>query len=451
MSFQKFPVLSEEQNWPTTTSNDGANFIPFTGKEQEKPSKKEEEFLAQLFDMSTMFKDDLSSYDIPSNNDVFIPMQTPSPSMNTEPLNQSPSQYQNDVSPQFYSPPPSDTQYYGNSLSYAPSPDNGSHSAAADPLVSTFNEGMSPPNNDIYPGTDTFEKPSDDLQILLNEILAVENLPMESNMLGPDNTSPNNDIPMTALIMDEEENNEIRGSEANQDTIIPVDDNFQFPPPSKKRHSESSMEESPPPSIKVKIPPMSLHPMSNEPLHSPLSDHEKSSPKTPSQKSRSSTSLFGQKEDEIIHKLLIPQRGSENKPITRDKLVTMNVEDFNALLDQVGLTEIEVAFMKEWRRRGKNKMAAQIARKRKRDELSDLQDEIKLLRHQKAQLKQSASSLKASLSSFKRRAELAEERIYRKYSATHGLLVSKETHNIHVTDDGKTMLVPRISSQVLLV
>ena len=450
ISFQKYSMLQDENNW-SPMNNDGANYMPSLGFSKKELQTKDDDILAQLFDLSGMINDD--SYDIPLHDEMLIPVQTPSPTVSSDPTNQIQTQYQPaEFSPQGYSQP-SDSPQYNNMLPYSVSPDSGT--SITDPLVSVFNEGqLSPPNNDLYPGAGNVDNSNDDLQLLLNEILAVENLPMECNTLGPDNSPPNNEIPsmpMTPM----EENNEFKNVHSNEDISIPFD-TFEFPPPTKKRLSESSsgssssgMDESPPPSVSHIS--MDSHMSPPESLHSPISEHELGDPKTPSYKPRLTTTLFGQKEEDIIDKLLIPKHGANTKPVTRDKLVTMNVEDFNALLDQVRLTEIEVAFMKEWRRRGKNKMAAQVARKRKRDELSELQDEIDLLRRRKAQLKQTVYNFKTKTTSFKKRAQASEERIFQKYSAAHGSLVSRGTHSIHVTDDGKTMLVPRISSQILLV
>ena len=448
LTFQKYPTLLDEQN--SVMNNQGASYLPTSFQMDKKEQLlSEDDVLAQLFDLSGMLNDD-SPYESQSHDNMLIPVQTPSPTMVTEPTNQIQTEHfpATELSPaEGNNSPFVDNFYYNNNNahpSYSASPDNGCY--GADPLVSLFNEGFSPPNNDLYPRIDSVEKPNDDLQILLDEILAVENLPIETNSFTQDNCYDNNDIPSLPMTI-EEETNDPRSVDSNDDHLIPID-RFQFPPPSKKRNSESSMDESPPPSVVT-------HSAHSSPIYSPHTppddDYDGTTPKSSTHKARPSVNLFGQKEDDIIEKLLTPKLGSLSKPITRDKLVTMNVEDFNALLDQVGLTEIEVAFMKEWRRRGKNKMAAQIARKRKRDELSELRDEIELLRRQKAQLKQSAHRIKTTVTSFKRRAQAAEERIYSKYSAAHGRLVSRNTHNIHVTDDGKTMLVPRVSSQVLLV
>lgn len=164
-----------------------------------------------------------------------------------------------------------------------------------------------------------------------------------------------------------------------------------------------------------------------------------------------STILFGKHEDEIIHKLLAPQPGAHAKPVSRDKLVSMPVEEFNQLLEQASLSEIEVAFMKEWRRRGKNKAAAQIARKRKREEVSDLEGEVKALRKQKAELNKKYDRLRSQIATLKKRSMAAEDRVYRQQTRLTGKAVSRDTHLIHLTDDDKLLLVPRIRSQVLTI
>lgn len=164
-----------------------------------------------------------------------------------------------------------------------------------------------------------------------------------------------------------------------------------------------------------------------------------------------STILFGKHEDEIIHKLLAPRPGAANKPVSRDKLVSMPVEEFNQLLEQASLSEIEVAFMKEWRRRGKNKAAAQIARKRKREEVTDLEGEVKALRKQKAELNRKYDRLRSQIATLKKKSMAAEDKVYRQQTKLTGKTVSRDTHLIHLTDDNRLLLVPRISSQVLTI
>ena len=161
--------------------------------------------------------------------------------------------------------------------------------------------------------------------------------------------------------------------------------------------------------------------------------------------------LFGKHEGEIIHKLLAVSRSTKRKPITRDKLITIAVEEFNQLLEEAHLSEIEVAFMKEWRRRGKNKAAAQVARKRKREEVSGLDEEVQKMRQQKEELQKRYNHLRSLVESLKKRSSIAEDKLFQKQSQVSREPITRNTHHIHVTDDDKLLLIPRTSSKVLLV
>ena len=161
------------------------------------------------------------------------------------------------------------------------------------------------------------------------------------------------------------------------------------------------------------------------------------------------TLLFGKHEGEIIHKLLAPNIQSQKYPITRDTLITIPVEEFNQLLEQAELTEIEVAFMKEWRRRGKNKAAAQVARKRKREEVSDLDREVQDMRQQKNELEQKYNRLRSLVESLKKRTLAAEDKLFKKHHQSVQS-VSRSSHLLHVTDDKKLLFVPRDSSNILV-
>lgn len=161
--------------------------------------------------------------------------------------------------------------------------------------------------------------------------------------------------------------------------------------------------------------------------------------------------LFGKDEGEIIHRLLTAKTTLQNKPVTRDKLVSMPVEEFNQLLEEAKFSEIEVAFMKEWRRRGKNKAAAQVARKRKREEVSDLDEEVHMLRQQKVELERKYDRLRSQVESLKERSLAAENKLFQKQSEVLMAPVSRSSHSIHVMDDNKLLLIPRVSSKILLV
>lgn len=235
------------------------------------------------------------------------------------------------------------------------------------------------------------------------------------------------------------------------DSILPPTKRLQELPPS---HSEASspvshMHISPAP---TPLPPSSPpSPIETKPdIKSIISPPFLDLPAT-EKLSKSSPLLFGKTEDEILLKVLVHRSGPNSKPVTREKLILMPVEDFNRLLDVSELNEIEVAFMKEWRRRGKNKTAAMVARKRKRDELTDLDIEVEQLRKQKAGLKLKFDRLRSDISTLKERTRLAEDRVYQRYTRQSGIPVSRDSHVIHVDKAGKVLLGPRTTSQQLLL
>ena len=228
-----------------------------------------------------------------------------------------------------------------------------------------------------------------------------------------------------------------------------IEGDYMLPPPNKRQEDNNRHWDF---ERKPHFSPLSPKKESSPSPHAPMKTPSPPLRKQPDDKHKSKTKgkptlLFGKDEGEIIHKLL----AANNKPITRDKLITIPVEEFNKLLDAAKLTEIEVAFMKEWRRRGKNKAAAQVARKRKREEVSGLDEEVEIMRQQKIELEKRYNQLQSIIKSLKERSTSAEDKLYKKQSETMMEPVSRDTHLIHVTDDDKLVLIPKISSKIIVV
>ena len=223
-----------------------------------------------------------------------------------------------------------------------------------------------------------------------------------------------------------------------------IQEDYMLPPPNKRQEPQLWSPKEKPPS-----PPPAKQ--ASPPRVKQIGSPQDSSVKHKVKSKAKPTLLFGKHEDEIIHKLLATDDGATSKPVTRDKLITMPVEEFNQLLDGAKLTEIEVAFMKEWRRRGKNKAAAQVARKRKREEVSGLDGQVEKMRQQKVELEKKYDQLRSLVESLKERSRAAEEKLLQKQSKSLMEPISRDTHLIHVTDNEKLLLIPRISSKVLLV
>jgi len=73
-------------------------------------------------------------------------------------------------------------------------------------------------------------------------------------------------------------------------------------------------------------------------------------------------------------------------PFTVDQIVYTPVDSFNEMLTQYPLSSEQQLLIKDIRRRGKNKIAAQNCRKRKVETISQMQEDVELLRRKKKEL-----------------------------------------------------------------
>lgn len=73
-------------------------------------------------------------------------------------------------------------------------------------------------------------------------------------------------------------------------------------------------------------------------------------------------------------------------PFSIDHIINLPVEDFNELLAKHHLSEAQLTLIRDIRRRGKNKVAAQNCRRRKLDILQDLERSVDGLRRHRARL-----------------------------------------------------------------
>ena len=128
--------------------------------------------------------------------------------------------------------------------------------------------------------------------------------------------------------------------------------------------------------------------------------------------------------------LKVPKSHQPSVSLDRDKLIDMPVEEFNVLLQASLLPESGVAFMKEWRRKGKNKKAAQIARKRKRDEMGGLEGEVQSLKETASVKEEERAGLLQQLKEWRRKCEGLEDQLLVRYSQERGTSYSRDSHRL---------------------
>ncbi|KAG8201375.1 hypothetical protein JTE90_016850 [Oedothorax gibbosus] len=88
------------------------------------------------------------------------------------------------------------------------------------------------------------------------------------------------------------------------------------------------------------------------------------------------------------------KRAKELKlPISICDIINLAIDEYNERLSKYELTDAQLTLIRDIRRRGKNKVAAQNCRKRKMDQISSLQQDLGFLQREKMQLKSKQNHL----------------------------------------------------------
>lgn len=75
-----------------------------------------------------------------------------------------------------------------------------------------------------------------------------------------------------------------------------------------------------------------------------------------------------------------------NIQLNLHQVVETTADEFNELIKELALNQEQINVVKDIRRRGKNKVAAQICRKRKLDSIDSLKEDVEHLRERKSSL-----------------------------------------------------------------
>uniref|UniRef100_A0A224YUU8 Nuclear factor erythroid 2-related factor 1/3 n=1 Tax=Rhipicephalus zambeziensis TaxID=60191 RepID=A0A224YUU8_9ACAR len=84
-----------------------------------------------------------------------------------------------------------------------------------------------------------------------------------------------------------------------------------------------------------------------------------------------------------------------NLPLSNAEIVDLPIDEFNERLAKYELTEAQLALIRDIRRRGKNKVAAQNCRKRKLDQILSLQQDVEALHLEREELERRHEELLA--------------------------------------------------------
>ncbi|XP_042263983.1 transcription factor NF-E2 45 kDa subunit [Thunnus maccoyii] len=134
-------------------------------------------------------------------------------------------------------------------------------------------------------------------------------------------------------------------------------------------------------------------------------------------------------------------------PFPMDKIINLPVDDFNELLTQYSLTETQLALVRDIRRRGKNKVAAQNCRKRKLESIIHLERELGQLQAQRENLAQERLQFQRSLAFIKCRLTDLYAEVFSHLRDEDGQPYSIDEYSLQQTPDGKVYLVPHTNMQ----
>ncbi|XP_061113621.1 transcription factor NF-E2 45 kDa subunit [Conger conger] len=130
-------------------------------------------------------------------------------------------------------------------------------------------------------------------------------------------------------------------------------------------------------------------------------------------------------------------------PFQLEKIVNLPVDDFNELLSKYSLGEAQLALVRDIRRRGKNKVAAQNCRKRKLESIALLEAELGQLRGRREQLSRQRAEFQRGLSLARGRLSDLHAQVFSALRDDRGQPYSPLQYSLQQARDGGFFLVPR--------
>ncbi|XP_063159853.1 nuclear factor erythroid 2-related factor 3 [Candoia aspera] len=129
-------------------------------------------------------------------------------------------------------------------------------------------------------------------------------------------------------------------------------------------------------------------------------------------------------------------------PFSVNDIVTLPVESFNSMLSNYYLTANQLSLIRDIRRRGKNKVAAQNCRKRKLDAIMNLKDEVYHLQMQMERLKKQKAQYKRSIGNVKQKLNDLCWDFFSKLRDDQGKSVNPSQYTLQCCGNGIMLILP---------
>ncbi|XP_045420461.1 nuclear factor erythroid 2-related factor 3 [Lemur catta] len=130
-------------------------------------------------------------------------------------------------------------------------------------------------------------------------------------------------------------------------------------------------------------------------------------------------------------------------PFSVDEIVRMPVDSFNSMLSRYYLTDLQVSLIRDIRRRGKNKVAAQNCRKRKLDVILNLEDDVCNLQAKKETLKRERAQCNKAIDLMKQKLHDLYHDVFSRLRDDQGRPVNPNQYALQCSHDGSVLIVPK--------
>ncbi|XP_027429413.1 nuclear factor erythroid 2-related factor 3 isoform X1 [Zalophus californianus] len=130
-------------------------------------------------------------------------------------------------------------------------------------------------------------------------------------------------------------------------------------------------------------------------------------------------------------------------PFSVDEIVRMPVDSFNNMLSRHYLTDLQVSLIRDIRRRGKNKVAAQNCRKRKLDIILNLEDDLCNLQAKKEILRRERAQYNKAINTMKQKLHDLYHDIFSRLRDDDGRPVNPNQYVLQCSQDGSVLIVPK--------
>ena len=130
---------------------------------------------------------------------------------------------------------------------------------------------------------------------------------------------------------------------------------------------------------------------------------------------------------------------------SEDEIVDMSISEFNTFLET--LSEAEVQKARDIRRRGKNKVAARLCRKRKIELVGDIEEDIDILKKKKDEILRERKKLQAENSFYRNKISELQDQLFKSLRDESGSPLSPKEYSLFQGANGSIYVGKNIDSE----